>query len=98
MSKHTPGPWTICYYNRSILEEHRSRDGCSVVIAKLPDIAGPEHEPESYRPNANLIAAAPDMLEALRVLVGFAEAHNGETYVKEHLKIARTAITKAEGK
>ena len=68
MSKHTPGPWKVCGYNRAILQDKVSMDGCSLTIAELPICMGPQH-PNGYdEANAALMAAAPELLEALRSL------------------------------
>jgi hypothetical protein len=97
MNKHTPGPWKICGYWIN------SKD-CSLAILKFPD-KGRESE---WRHNANLMAAAPDLLEALEAQESaekYIEEHQGspffeETYPKM-LDIAyvmrRAAIAKAKG-
>ncbi len=60
MSKHTPGPWKTTH---SEVNGYRVSDstgwGVAVVLKDTNDEA-----------NARLIAAAPDMLEALRELLG----------------------------
>ena len=62
-TKHTPGPWT-CAYGRAGSFEIVSVDGSVLCI----------RSPWNYRckesvDNGSLIAAAPDLLEALRALV-----------------------------
>ena len=56
---------------------------------------------ETPRANARLIAAAPDMLEALRYAVEYLEANPDDddeyTPVRDRLHAARAAIAKAEG-
>ena len=68
--KHTPGPWTVgrdyCFGPQGI--------GVGVIVAACPN-----HEAQA---NARLIAAAPDMLEALR-------------RVKEELRLIRMKDTDA---
>ena len=93
MSKHTPGPWEI--------EDH--------YHFSYRWISGPEHsqfaqvvwcmEDEDRSPsceaNAYLIAAAPDLLEALQNLL---KVHEGEGGTQNHAgDIARAAIAKAKG-
>jgi hypothetical protein len=63
--KHSPGPWTI--------EEYGDDDAPTLVIHKDSDMRvcfmatpGEQAEPTEIEANARLIAAAPDMLEALR--------------------------------
>ena len=101
-AKHTPGPWATEYdinehgsdcvivtkdYNYRICDIYsRSNDGMTV-----PD--------DAASANARLIAAAPDLLEALKVCADLladydeAEGEEGDAY-----REALAAIAKAEGK
>lgn len=84
MTMHTPGPWTAgndgyIYSAGDIVAD--STFGC------LPQIEG-DH-------NARLIAAAPDLLEALMRLVYTYQPR--DDYEKQSLVIARAAIRKAKG-
>ena len=102
MSKHTPGPW------REWDDGIRGSNGESVcrVYAVTGD-TGKRHGRGVSDYNARLIAAAPELLEALRCLTGYAESEwrkttggrmNGGTSVPiEHVKMARAAIAKATG-
>ena len=58
--KHTPGPWVVGQSGGVI-----DRRGCAV--AKVQDMPGQDSGERAA--NAALIAAAPDMLEALRELL-----------------------------
>ena len=92
-STHTPGPWilsTIDGVEDSLMAG--GGDGSEVVA----DIRI-HWDAATVEANARLIASAPDLLQALRVLAGFAAAHGGDILVKEHLKLARAAIEKATG-
>lgn len=91
--KGTPGPW------------HRDYAGIGNVWAancKVADTANPIQEwryrdvPDEERAaNANLVAAAPDLLEAL---INLLACHEGEGGTKYHAgDIARAAIAKALG-
>lgn len=60
--KHTPGPWLVTK------EYDHNNDVSWRVSAPLPRIAATATEDEA---NARLIAAAPDMLEALEGLVSY---------------------------
>ncbi|NBW21417.1 MAG: hypothetical protein EBR82_77010 [Caulobacteraceae bacterium] len=63
-TKHTPGPWTI--------EDHKYESGLKIwVRAKTDSIVAilPSNPRAQFRKNARLIAAAPDLLEALEKLV-----------------------------
>lgn len=62
--KHTPGPWTKV--RREIRAEAHS-EAAGTTIATVEDLD--THDGEEYRANARLIAAAPDLLKALRELM-----------------------------
>tara|TARA_R110000868_G_scaffold263743_2_gene522389 strand:- start:2007 stop:2321 length:315 start_codon:yes stop_codon:yes gene_type:complete len=91
---HTPGPWLV----------QAERNGTFTVWTRQPytgslatvideDINGPY----PAKANARLIAAAPDMLEALRRMVEIDddEVVMDTASVKERLSAARAAILKA---
>ena len=61
MSAHTPGPWKYAHCPHERRYEVWPGDG--YILASVPTIARREKESEA---NARLIAAAPEMLEALR--------------------------------
>lgn len=97
---HTPGPWKVCNFDKSVSCTIDSFNG--VVVAEPLGPEGPwgsvkaEHEA-----NANLIAAAPELLEALMVaekwMTKCLEADTGLVGLIEATKKARQAIAKAEG-
>ena len=66
---HTPGPWEVSGYHKAILQNKRSIDGCKICIAELPHGSYPGGMVGYNEANARLIAAAPDMAEALSELV-----------------------------
>ena len=88
MSAHTPGPWVL---NGVMALDTR------LWIVSIPgeqariEVADYSTESES---NAHLIAAAPDLLEALEALVKV-DAEDGAD--DEYLRVARAAIAKARG-
>lgn len=89
---HTPGPWNLCKNAHGWFL--KTKDGCILGgINRFPDTALLAAQCE---PNAHLIAAAPDLLEALRVLLGDIERHPQPFTREEKLKIARAALAKAE--
>lgn len=96
-----PGPWivrrdaveTVGKYKRHAIE---SADGMwtAEVCAGLPQVTQDD--------NARLIAAAPELLEALRGLLHRAHpAHVADQYLRQALidarEVAHAAIAKAEG-
>ncbi len=100
-SKHTPGPWQRSGV-RQPSPEYRGHpvgpDGDPVVIVPYSD----EHHAECLA-NANLIAAAPDMLEALREVVAAMPSMGGLGGLSAFnlcraADLAKAAIAKAEGR
>jgi hypothetical protein len=86
MSKHTPGPWQVGHFDSNMIcDSDGANRGCS-PIARVEGTAA------KRRANARLIAAAPDLLEALRPLT------KGVYWITDaQVKAARAAIAKAEG-
>lgn len=64
-SKHTPGPWFDRPDHDPVLIQGASEVGLSIAFA----CGGGDHRRSEYVANARLIAAAPDMLEALARIV-----------------------------
>jgi len=97
--KHTPGPWTVDHAHHfdegflRIIRDHRLER-----VAMIPDVA---RELEEARGDARLIAAAPDLLHALRLMLRehdalqMAEGSTEDRWTAA--AVARTAIAKAEG-
>ncbi len=98
---HTPGPWHVSDSNEVLDEE-----SCLVVA----EIMG--ERPEIYKANARLIAAAPELLEALkliwqmfedgRIVRNIANDHQPDWALKmlnftRELQTIQLVIAKAEG-
>lgn len=88
-TKHTPGPW-VCH-SGMVWKPDGSEDG--IPIAHM-DRSTPATRPTERDANARLIAAAPEMYEALRAIV--AETDNLAEIVLP-IDRARAAIRKVEG-
>ena len=87
MSKHTPGPWKIVdAWNYYMVEGQNDEE----IIWQ----DGPYQTPVINKANACLIAAAPDLLEALEAIVGDSSIQRVSDDL--HAK-ARAAIAKAKG-
>ena len=109
MSKHTPGPWTfgLCEFSEDLLEFRVSEkpfdyrgpgyyDNPSIYGADGKEVVGcDEYYAFSGPANARLIAAAPELLEALRDYVG--GCTDDDCLMGETCRNARAAIAKAEG-
>lgn len=100
MSKHTPGPWLL----RD--DEFVSVPGCVICVAPEEDL---ERSRAAWPANARLIAAAPEMLEALKaalaapiIYTGGGEDESiddcGLVGVQPIRDKIRGAIAKAEGR
>jgi len=87
--KHTPGPW--------IVDEDMSNDvmaGGELLATAYP--MKRDDLPGSWKANAALIAAAPELLEALKALLDVAPLAETVSCGQIHLQ-AKAAIRKAEG-
>ena len=92
MNKHTPGPWTHEGQGdiTGIEDNGFGRGPVDVCSVYLRAVEG-RHEA-----NARLIAAAPDLLEALERLVSAAR-DVGHGYMDQAIDNAESAIAKARG-
>ncbi len=89
MSKHTPGPWKWIPSDRgSMLVKG---DESAVILLTQKRV---ENRNGNDTPDARLVAAAPEMLEALRSVLHFLNDYNlGDDYAADIAKV----IKKAEG-
>ena len=91
-AKHTPGPWSVT--------ETFCNNACNRLVVKRKTwggevVADLGEAPDANRANARLIAAAPELLAALRVI---AEDGKRNGWIPSfHWGEARAAIAKAEG-
>mgnify|MGYP001617181917 CR=1 FL=1 len=90
-TQHTPGPWHI---------GPMQKDGASYIQTQHGDALGYVFlgpYPEAG-PNARLIAAAPELLQALRALTEIGQTPDGGIILgPQGWDIARAAIAKATG-
>jgi len=106
-SKHTPGPWSV--QNGAVYGCNNPKHGSSPHVCALDntpiriasmDRDGPNkvHAPTERDANARLIAAAPDMLQALERMVAVYEYVTQIRHDDDALAQAIAAIAKAQGK
>lgn len=110
MSKHSPGPWTIGKVSHA--EQHVDIDslnhdpfvGCDEwrTMARTYGTEGEEEIGSIVMlANARLIAAAPELLEALRGMLALDEEHHQRGHCDDdvcaEVRKARAAIAKATG-
>lgn len=94
--KHTPGPWTVrdAKYIKGVVSEMRFVVECDTNIPQNKGtvaLAG-------YKPNANLIAAAPDLLEACKSLVLYHKSLKNSNVPDSVINTLHQVIKKAEAK
>lgn len=94
-AKHTPGPWSLAESKVFMYQTLIMANGNSAPIATL---YGSLTDCENGR-NARLIAAAPDLLEALHAIVSSLSDNDEEGLIEhsEQIIAARAAIAKATG-
>lgn len=93
-TKHTPGPWEVGPVDDTVVT-HVGADGVRLVVA---EIDGDYNQPETWpimEANARLIAAAPELLEALDRIQNWPRVFDGLR--AEDVAFARAAIAKATG-
>jgi hypothetical protein len=98
MNKHTPGPWSL------------TKSGVSVDAGKIRIRMEAGGQTDEIKANARLIAAAPDLLDELRIMRDWLQEQLGEwlpvepshypnqqlTEMREHLDHIEAEIAKAE--
>ena len=105
MSKHTPAPWKSQAMSRNgylesarVIFDAAGNEICRIDYEAMP--TGSEGIKKSDE-NGALLAAAPELLDALKDIIGYAAAEIGippNEAVGGAFKKARAAIAKAEGK
>lgn len=88
-TKHTPGPWRIARHDTLKDVRHIDAGPAGYERSTVAILDGPKSDA-----NAQLIAAAPELLAAL---IECAEQLDAETLGGEALDNARAAIAKAKG-
>jgi hypothetical protein len=105
MSKHTPGPWTAFIGGRGrtiAIDIGPTPIGKKPCIIDWPGFDGSDLPLMQRVANAHLIAAAPDLLEALKEITSdYADRFDLDDPstnpgIKSSIKQARAAIAKAE--
>ena len=86
---HTKGPWHAKkeddYVPAQVWADGR----------QLAEVYGEDRATRAH--NAQLMAAAPELLEALKALVEYPHACEVDSILHKHIRIAEAAISKAEG-
>ena len=96
MSKHRPGPWAFFdQHPEKVVYHIRDKNH----LHEIATIYRYESNPCDTLADARLIAAAPELLEAVDALVDFVKliGSGGDPIQIELLNLARAAIAKAKG-
>lgn len=91
MPQHTPGPWSTHMCDDTSIVDRDGRD--------IAQICGDYRHPDIWpvtEANARLIAAAPEMLEALKIALAAFKAQDRMDVSAVH--VIEEAIDKAEGR
>ncbi len=99
-TKHTPGPWrsfndagpNMQSYSQSSGVARADGQKVELICGCFNDIDGGK---ERASANAKVMAAAPELLEALIALTEFAKANGYDSNLLPEMKNARAAIAKA---
>lgn len=96
-AQHTPGPWALASSGANCFTVHAD-DSASIVAYTMPRFkvskghAEPTSPSEEDWANARLIAAAPELLEALEAIVA-----ESDKLPEHQFQLAVAAIAKAKG-
>ena len=95
-AKHTPGPWTAQNDGRDIISIQHSNNDPGAISMTLAKVTARMTWRSQAEANARLIAAAPDLLDALRNISELYDSDEGCRSLPEYIA-ARAAIARATG-
>ncbi|MBO0323494.1 hypothetical protein J0X14_14390 [Muricauda sp. CAU 1633] len=90
--KGTKGEWKE---NQSEVYSSIYKNGEPFDLVKVASLV--QINPDETKANAKLIAAAPDLLEALKDVYDLLEEHQPNWYLRKHFNKMESALTKALG-
>lgn len=94
MSKHTPGPWVVGNTDPLLFGKQRGQGTEPIGFVYGPSFPERSDLGKEAIANARLIAAAPELLEALKNLL---ESHLAGNVIGADVREAQEAIAKATG-
>lgn len=109
MSKHTPGPWLVDIKDLSVVGcPNENQPATIATVEQMPCIGGyddiaADRGRKMEKANANLIAAAPEMYEALKQIEKCEGSFSRDplthaaNVLEEHERIAHEVLAKARG-
>lgn len=96
MTKHTPGPWRIKMGTQTVVEPANEAHPRRAAIAQCAMSHGIGDAGQADAANARLIAAAPELYEALRDLLADVTTPNEPWAAGSSVERARAALAKVE--
>ena len=106
-AKHTPGPWIVDevntpngvgYFVNHLWEAEDDGDGPETRTDEIAEVCMDYNDPEIPLGNARLMAAAPDLLAALKDATNALESQAPGNPRVGPIESCRNAIAKAEGR
>lgn len=95
--KGTPSQWRVSEKRGDLIDIRHNGNGIGAISLNLAHIAARQSWLKEAEANAKLIAAAPELLEALQKMVSKAHKQNWNDAYQEELQSAQAAINKALG-
>lgn len=95
--KGTPGPWRVSEKRGDLIDIRHENNEPGAMSLNLAHVVARQSWLKEAEANAKLIAAAPELLEALQKMVSKAYKQNWNDAYPEELQSAQAAINKALG-
>ncbi len=92
--KHTPGPWKAYLYGKDSYGRTIATVGANDGNNRICELCAVDLPVDSIEANANLIAAAPDLLQVTKDFLLLAALHDWEGAA---IDFAKATLAKAEG-
>ena len=94
--KGTPGPWRVSEKRGDLIDIRHNDNGIGAISLNLAHVVARQSWLKEAEANAKLIAAAPELLEVLKLILSYHDDGNCVLH-KEDVSMARAAINKALG-
>ena len=100
--KHTPGPWKPVKREQDLSEPGKySPEYYAIMEAVEGSLVAEVHhagiEWEEFKANARIVAAAPDLLKALKMAIHALQVHGIDETMAGEFEILTNAVAKVEG-
>ncbi|KAA5932357.1 MULTISPECIES: hypothetical protein [unclassified Pantoea] len=95
--KGTRGPWRVSEMRGDLIDIRHSDEGIGAISLNLAHVVARKSWLSEAEANAKLIAAAPELLEALQAMLNKAYKQNWNDQYPDEVDAAQSAIAKALG-